>query len=186
MRDCSAAVGIGVHAGHGSGLQQELHRLVLGERRVELVHAAQDLVQVDLAEAGVAVQILELGNTQQRAKSVQQRIGFSKTPFDQQPCLRDGGDEHDAPGREQRAVPEDEWRRARAPQRAESADQRARSSGFPETVTAAAHGVDQRQRLAGADLAPQSSHVHVDDVGARIEAVAPHRLEYHRACQYLA
>src|SRR5258706_13590504 len=41
-------------------------------------------------------------------------------------------------------------------------------------ITAPAHGADHVLEPAVLELAAQAVHVHVDDVGARIELVAPH------------
>src|ERR1700733_2778826 len=55
-----------------------------------------------------------------------------------------------------------------------------------EDVTRAPHGLDHLLDAGWVDLLAQAAHVHVDQVGARIEVVAPHRFEQHGAGNGLA
>ena len=52
-------------------------------------------------------------------------------------------------------------------------------------IAGAAHGVQQRPGEAFIDLLPQPAHMHVDDVGLRVEVIVPDILEQHRAGHHL-
>src|SRR6201985_541932 len=53
-------------------------------------------------------------------------------------------------------------------------------------ITRAAHGLELGFRADRVDLAPQPADMDIDQVGARVEVIAPDRFEDHRARQGLA
>ena len=55
-------------------VEPERDRAVFGERRVELVHFAQDPAEIDAAETAAPAQVFEFGDAQQRAEALEQRI----------------------------------------------------------------------------------------------------------------
>ena len=57
--------------------------------------------------------------------------------------------------------------------------------GYTKNVSYAADGMDERVVKAFVYLAPEAAHVHVDDIGLRIEMVVPDFLEKHRARHHL-
>ena len=79
---------VAVHRSGGRRLDLELDALVVGERLVELAHAARDLGRIDLRHAVARLARFRPRDHEQRIEGADQRLGFLDRALERLPVLR--------------------------------------------------------------------------------------------------